>query len=171
MRFTLILIPVIVISTYLYMSERDAYMARGFATSTAPADKTMLLKYYNNLINNPLADPYYKFRASLLLSDAGYSAESYTEIQKLILTDPVNLDYLKAIAYFASQRGDTNIATKARLEIVKNDPWNAINYNELGTLYYEIGKKDEARKMFQKDLDFAPNTDQAKLAKLSLDKL
>ena len=48
-----------------------------------------ILKYYaDNIFDNQLADPYYKFRVSLTLADAGYTEESYAMIQKLNLQDP-----------------------------------------------------------------------------------
>ena len=168
---SLVLIPVVVFSAYLYSSERDTYMVRGFATSTSPADRAMLFEYASNVINNPMSDPYYKFKASLALADAGFEDESYTEIQKLLYGDPRNLDYLKAMAYFALQRGDINVATDAKIAVIRYDPWNAVNFLELGTLYSELGNKNEARKMFQKILDFAPNSEQAKLAKTNMEKL
>lgn len=168
---SLILVPVIVFSAYLYSSERDTYMVRGYATSTSPADRAMLFEYASNVINNPMSDPYYKFKASLALADAGFADESYTEIQKLLSGDPRNLDYLKALSYFALQRGDLKVATDAKIAVNRYDPWNAVNFLELGILYSEIGNKNEARKMFQKILDFAPNSEQAKLAKTNMEKL
>ena len=146
-------------------------MVRTYAASPTPEAKNMLLITAKNIFDNQLADPYYKFRISLTLADAGYTEESYAMIKKLNLQDPRNLDYLEALAYFAAQRNDIETAIKSNIEIIKFDPWNAVNYVELGARYSEIGNKEEARKMFLTVLDFAPNSEQAKIAKIELDKL
>jgi O-antigen ligase len=167
----LALIPLLLISVVLFNAEKQAYMVRTYAASPTPEAKNMLLITAKNIFDNQLADPYYKFRISLTLADAGYTEESYAMIKKLNLQDPRNLDYLEALAYFAAQRNDIETAIKSNIEIIKFDPWNAVNYVELGARYSEIGNKEEARKMFLTVLDFAPNSEQAKIAKIELDKL
>ena len=92
-------------------------------------------------------------------------------IKKLHLQDPRNLDYLKALAYFAAQRNDFETAIQSHIEITKFDPWNAANYIELGRRYTEIGNKEKAREIFLTVLDFAPNSEQANIAQMELDKL
>ena len=165
------LMPIIVVSFYLYNAEKESYNVRSFAASAAPEAKKFLLNSANKVFENPLADPYYKFKVSLALSDSGYSEESYTELKNLLIHDPGNLYYLKAMAYFAAQHNDIEMAINSNIQITKLDPWNAVNFIELGMRYSEIGKKDDARKMFQKVLDFAPNTESSKQAKINLDKL
>ena len=167
----LALIPLTLISAGLFNAEKQAYMVRAYAASPAPEVKNLLLITAKNIFDNQLADPYYKFRVSLTLADAGYTEESYAMIQKLNLQDPRNLDYLEALAYFAAQRNDIETAIKSNIEIIKFDPWNAVNYIELGTRHTEVGNKEEARKMFLTVLDFAPNSEQAKIAKMELNKL
>jgi Flp pilus assembly protein TadD len=63
------------------------------------------------------------------------------------------------------------LAVKSLSKIVDVDPWNAVNYNQLGELYLQKGNKEQAKRMFQKIIDFAPNTEQAHLAKTNLEKL
>jgi len=167
----LALMPLLVLSSFLFNAEKQAYMVRAYAESPAPEAKNMLLVTAKNLFDNQLADPYYKFRVSLTLADAGYTEESYAMIKKLNLQDPRNLDYLEALAYFAAQRNDVATAIKSNIEIINFDPWNAVNYLELGTRYVETGDKVEAKKMFQTILNFAPNSEQAKIAKMELAKL
>jgi Flp pilus assembly protein TadD len=60
---------------------------------------------------------------------------------------------------------------EAGSKIADVDPWNAVNYNQLGTLYLQMGNKEQAKNVFQKIIDFAPNTEQAQLAKTNLEKL
>jgi O-antigen ligase len=166
----LALVPLLVLSSLLFNAEKQAYMVRAYAASVEPEAKNLLLASAENIFDNKIADPYYKFRVSLALSDAGYAEESYAMIKKLNLQDPRNLDYLKALSYFAAQRNDVATAIKSNIEIIKFDPWNAVNYLELGTRYVETGDKAEAKKMFQTILNFAPNSEQAKIAKMELAK-
>ena len=167
----MILIPISIICFFLYSSEKDSYEARSFAASATPEAKNFLINSANAVYSNPLSDPFYKFKVSLVLSDAGYSEESYNELKNLLIYDPRNLYYHGALAYFAAKNGDIELAIKSNIQITKLDPWNAVNFVELGIRYSEIGNKAEARKMFQRVLDFAPNSEQASLAKDYLEKL
>jgi O-antigen ligase len=167
----LALIPLIMLSFLLFNAEKQTYMVRAYAASDAPEAKNLLLASAGNVFDNQLADPYYKFKVSLALADAGYAEESYAMIKKLHLQDPRNLDYLKALAYFAAQRNDFETAIQSHIEITKFDPWNAANYIELGRRYTEIGNKEKAREIFLTVLDFAPNSEQANIAQMELDKL
>jgi tetratricopeptide (TPR) repeat protein len=146
-------------------------MVRVYAASTSQEDKGLLLKYFRDLADNPFSDPYYKFKTSLMIYDAGFAEQGNIELQKLLIQDPINLGILNASAYFAMQRKDIDLAIQLRLAITQRDPWNAMNYIELGQLYSAIGDKNEAKIMFQKVLDFAPDTEQAKLSRIKMDKL
>jgi Flp pilus assembly protein TadD len=146
-------------------------MVQAFAFSNTQEGKSALIQYFDDLTKNPLSDPYYKFKSALLLYEAGFSEQSYSELNKLIDSDPRNIYYLNAIGYLASQRQDLELAIKSLSRIAEVDPWNAVNYNQLGTLYLQMGNKEQAKNVFQKIIDFAPNTEQAQLAKTNLEKL
>jgi O-antigen ligase len=167
----LLLIPIVIVSSYLYRAEKDTYMVQAFAFSNTQEGKSALIQYFDDLTKNPLSDPYYKFKSALLLYEAGFSEQSYSELNKLIDSDPRNIYYLNAIGYLASQRQDLELAIKSLSRIAEVDPWNAVNYNQLGTLYLQMGNKEQAKNVFQKIIDFAPNTEQAQLAKTNLEKL
>jgi tetratricopeptide (TPR) repeat protein len=167
----LLLIPIVIVSSYLYRAEKDTYMVQAFAFSNTQESKSALIQYFDDLTKNPLSDPYYKFKSALLLYEAGFSEQSYSELNKLIDSDPRNIYYLNAIGYLASQRQDLELAIKSLSRIAEVDPWNAVNYNQLGTLYLQMGNKEQAKNVFQKIIDFAPNTEQAQLAKTNLEKL
>jgi O-antigen ligase/predicted negative regulator of RcsB-dependent stress response len=167
----LLLLPIVTVSSYLYRSEKDTYMVQAFASSNTQEGKSALIQYFNDLTKNPLSDPYYKFKSALFLYEAGFSEQSSSELNKLIDSDPRNIYYLNAIGYLASQRQDLELAVKSLSKIADVDPWNAENYNQLGVLYLQKGNKEQAKRMFQKIIDFAPNTEQAQLAKTNLEKL
>jgi tetratricopeptide (TPR) repeat protein len=167
----LLLLPIVIVSSYLYRSEKDTYMVQAFASSNTQEGKSALIQYFDDLTKNPLSDPYYKFKSALFLYEAGFSEQSSSELNKLIDSDPRNIYYLNAIGYLASQRQDLELAVKSLSKIADVDPWNAKNYNQLGVLYLQKGNKEQAKRMFQKIIDFAPNTEQAQLAKTKLEKL
>lgn len=167
----LLFIPIVIVSSYLYRAEKDTYMVQAFASANTQEGKSALVQYFEDLTENPLSDPYYKFKSALLLYEAGFSEQSYTELDKLIDSDSRNIYYLNAIAYLASQRQDFELAVKSLSKIADLDPWNAVNYNQLGMLYLQMGNKEQAKSMFQKILNFAPNTEQAEIAKTNMEKL
>jgi O-antigen ligase len=167
----LLLIPIVIISSFLYRSESDMYQVRSFSNSITDTDKNILREHTINLMKNPLADPFYKLRASLALHDAGFVDESYAEINNLVKADPRNLDNLQSIVYLQLSSGKNIEAIDNMVEISKYDPWNAQNFLRLGQTYLELGEVEKAKITFAKILTFAPNSEQGKLAKLNLDKL
>jgi len=167
----LLLVPIFTVSSYLYRAEKDTYMVQAFASSNTQEAKSALIQYFDDLTKNPLADPYYKFRSVLLLYEAGFSEQGYSELNKLIDSDPRNIYYLNAIGFLASQRQDLELAVKSLSKIADVDPWNAVNYNQLGMLYRQIGNKEQAQNVFRKIIEFAPNSEQAQIAKVNLEKL
>jgi len=167
----LLLIPIITISSFLYRAESEMWQVRAFSNSTTDADKNILHEHAANLIKNPLADPFYKLRASLALYDAGFVDESYIVINNLAKADPRNLDNLQSLVYLQLFSGKNNEAINNMIEISKYDPWNAQNFLKLGETYLKLEEDAKAKVIFEKILIFAPNSEQGKLAKLNLDKL
>jgi O-antigen ligase len=160
----LFLIPIVLICYFLLQSERDLAVARNYNNPSAPQNKQTVLNFANQVINNPLADKYYKLQVSLYLYDMGYSEYAYNIIKKLSNADKRNLDNLNALLAIEIARDNKMNSVKIREEIAKYDPWNAQNYLELGKLYKFSGDSERARLMKDKILSFAPNTNEAKNA-------
>jgi tetratricopeptide (TPR) repeat protein len=158
------LIPIVLICYFLLQSERDLAVARNYTNPSALQNKETVLNFANQVINNPLADKYYKLQASLFLYDMGYSEYAYNMIKKLSNADKRNLDGLNALLAIETARDNKITSVKIREEIAKYDPWNAQNYLELGKLYKSMGNLEKAKLMKDKILSFAPDTDQAKNA-------
>ena len=116
------------------------------------------------ILNNPIADPYYQFVASLHLYDMGELDKSYENLLKLLSGDVGNVYFLKSLAFFEESRGNYRAAIDARNQLAKGDPWNAENYLQLLILYKEIGDLENSIVMKNKILSFAPTTDIAKKA-------
>ena len=90
----LFLVPAIIFSYYLGQSEVNTSKVQAFTAPNSPDNRTIVFSYAKKVFSNPLSDPYYKFISSLSLYDMGYKEEAYKEINKLLIQDPINLNYL-----------------------------------------------------------------------------
>ena len=118
--------------------------------------------------NRFLIDPYYIFLASTYQSDQKLSENGINSIQKLLKSDPKNLDYLGALAFYASRDADPMKVIRYRTEIYKLDPYNAQNLLDLGRAYKFTGAKVEQIKIFKIIQSFAKDTDIYKQAVLEI---
>jgi len=160
----LILIPVIVFSSYFYKSESNLYFLKVITVPSSPQNKQPVLDYVNKVINNPMSDPFYKYRAAYFLLDMGYTNEAYSIILSSHKADPRNPDYLQGLANFEESKQNIKNAISVRRKISIIDPWNADNYLKLLVLYKSNGDLVNANEMKNKILNFAPNTEIAKTA-------
>jgi tetratricopeptide (TPR) repeat protein len=90
------------------------------------------------------------------------------EIEKLNQSDPRNLDVLKVYASILEFEKSFDQAIKLRKQIVKYDPWNALNYLDLGRNYKSIEDWANMESMRLKVISFAPQSNEAKLASVEL---
>jgi O-antigen ligase len=160
----LILVPVIVFSSFFYKSESNLFFLKGITVPSSPQNKQPVRDYVNKVINNPFSDPFYKYRSAFFLSDMGLTDEAYVIISNLHKIDPKNPDYMQGLASFEELRKNIPNAISIRNEISKGDPWNAANYLKLLVLYKDSGDLVNASAMKDKILSFASNTEIAKTA-------
>jgi tetratricopeptide (TPR) repeat protein len=160
----LILVPVIVFSSFFYKSESNLFFLKGITVPSSPQNKQPVLDYVNKVINNPFSDPFYKYRSAFFLSDMGLTDEAYVIISNLHKIDPKNPDYMQGLASFEELRKNIPNAISIRNEISKGDPWNAANYLKLLVLYKDSGDLVNASAIKDKILSFASNTEIAKTA-------
>lgn len=160
----LILIPIIVFSSFFYKSESNLFFLKGITVPSSPQNKQPVLDYVNKVINNPMSDPFYKYRAAYFLLDMGYADEAYNIILSSHKHDPINPDYLQGLANFEESKQNIQNAISIRNKISIIDPWNADNYLKLLVLYKSNGDLVNANDMKNKILNFAPNTEIAKTA-------
>jgi tetratricopeptide (TPR) repeat protein len=165
----LVLVPIIVFSSFFYKSESNLYVLRGITVPSAPQNKQAVLDYVNKLNNNPLSDPFYKYRTAFFLLDMGYTDEAYNTVLSSHKYDPRNPDYLQGLAYFEESKQNIQNAISIRNKISSTDPWNADNYLKLLLLYKQSGDLINSNAMKNKILSFAPNTEISKAALEALD--
>ena len=164
----LILIPIILFSYNLYKIETNTFLAKFYADISIPDNAKTVYTYSKDVINNPIADPYYKLLVSLYIADMGYTQEAYVSLIALNKKDPRNLDVLRVLAEYEKSNYDVSKEIKYRNQIADLDPWNAVNYFDLGKLYKQQGDVINALRMREKILSFASNTTVGNLAKVEL---
>lgn len=160
----IVLTPILFISINLWSAESDMRLVKLYTNSDVSDRNTLVYKYAQKLMNNQFADPSYKFQASLHMVDTGYISESYKQITRLHEKDPRNLDILRWLAEYSKSLGDYNSEIKFRTDISLLDPWNADNYLLLGIAYNQTGNLENSKKMLNKIISFAPNSDISKKA-------
>lgn len=164
-----VLVPVLIFSTLLWQMESKSYDIRVFVDSGAAQKyKEQLLTRANEVNNNPVADPFYKFQAATSLVNIEQLQEAYRLIQDLNKADPRNLFYLSWLVQYYKVSNQTLQEINTRIQISKIDPWNAQNYLRLGYLYKESGNLIEELKIKEKILSFADGTNIATDARLNL---
>jgi O-antigen ligase len=165
----LVLIPILIFSTNLYRAEQNLFILKGISNPAFPENKQTVLLYANKVIENPLSDPFYKYRSSLFLYDMGFKDRSYEVISELLTKDPINADFLRGKVFIEESRGNITEVINARERISKVDPWNADNYLQLLKLYMANNDLPNALIMREKILNFAPGTEIAKSAQEIMD--
>ena len=163
---TLILIPALVVSFMLYRSENQAWLARSFYNPNQPTMNSQLDQFSNYVLNNPLSDPFLKFRVSGYLVASGKAEPGLSELKKLNQQDPRNLDYLRVLAVYSYQAGDLELSIYYRNQILKFDPLNTNNILELAKLYKMKSDMKSVETMQENILRLDPNGEDAKTIKL-----
>ena len=159
-------IPILVIAILFNRVERDVFFMRSLPVNES--NKSIAKNYAQKVIDNPLAEPFYKFKAHLTLFDFGFTKESLILLDQLLEQDPTNLNYLSAKAYYQEIYDDILGSIRTRELIADNDPWNADNFFVLGLLHAKSGNSDRATYYKSKVLAIADNTEIGTRAKNEL---
>jgi len=156
---TLFLIPILILSFNLHRIETDTFLAKAYADPANPANKPIVSNYADKVVNNPIADPYYKLLVSLYMVDMGDIESSHKVVSSLHENDPRNLDYLRWLIEYEKSKKNSDNELEYRELIVRLDPWNAINYFEMGLIYKQKGDLVKMMNMKEKILNFASNNE------------
>jgi len=147
-----------------YQGESNMFQSRLRFNPGNPQNQVPLREYAFKTINGKLTDPSYKYTAAGMLFSVGYTEESLTELNKLNVSDPRNLDILTMMAEINENLSRHSEAIKLRSQIAKYDKWNASNYLQLGRDYKIIQDFTNMELMKSKILDFAEGTPEANKA-------
>lgn len=155
----LFLIPILILSYNLHRIETNTLFARAYADPDKPANKPVVLDYADKVINNEIADPFYKLMVSLYIADMGDIEKSYATVFSLYEKDPQNLDNLRWLVEYEKIKKNSEKELEYRKVIMKLDPWNAVNYFEMGLIYKQKGDQLNMIKMKELILNFAAATE------------
>jgi tetratricopeptide (TPR) repeat protein len=156
----------------LYRGEDATFKARSIYPQNSQAvSQAMAAEVFdrtNKALRTPLIEPFYKLKLADYLFAYSKNNEAISVVDELLMSDPVNLDYLSVRAGIAENASDWNKAISIRNLIIKHDPWNAVNYYKLGLNYKKIEDFKNMNIALRKIISFAPNTAEAASAKLEL---
>ena len=158
------------IVTLLYRSENNTYNSKVSFNAQDEVIRVNFKELQLKAINSPLNDPNYSLNCAIALVGAGFIEDGLEIAKRIYKDDPRNLDAINGLALVSEQLGNFPDAIFYRLKMVELDPWNAVNYLELGKDYKANGDLLKSREMLDKILSFSfgpiggPIADQAKAA-------
>ena len=155
---------VLIFCSNLYKGESQSFQARVLYNPEVPAQMNIFNSLAENLVKRPLVEPFYKLDISNLYFRAGNFEKALEIVNKLIAYDPRNLDYLNSAAGYTEATKNYSAALEFRKKIAIYDPWNALNFLQMGRDYQQVDDKVNMGAMKNKIISFAPNTEVAKIA-------
>lgn len=147
-----------------YQAEKNMFETRMRFNPDSAENKSALYEYATKTLKISQLEPSYKVNLGAYLVASGFTAEGLDVLKSVINSDPRNLDALTSLSEFNQQLGNLEEVNKYRLQIAKLDPFNAVNYLQLGRNYKALGNVAKMNEMRTKILSFAPNTEEAKQA-------
>lgn len=165
---TVISISILFFAYNVQKFESDTFFARAYANPKFVENSSVVRDYAQKVVKNPIADPYYKFIVSTYMVDMGLIEDGHREILILHKKDPRNLNFLTWLVEYEKITDNLLNQANYREQIARLDPWNALNYFELGKIYLKQGDLSNSSKMKAKILSFAPYTEIAQQAKQEL---
>jgi O-antigen ligase len=158
----------LILVTLLYRGEVNAFYARGNYNLQDEKILSLYKELQLKVINTPLIDPTYSLTAATFLFEAGFTDIALATTRKIHKNDPRNLDAVNILAVASEKLSNYSDAISYRIKMAKLDPWNAVNYLELGKDYKVQGDLINSKAMLDKILSFAPNDPIAVKAKAEL---
>ena len=155
--------------TFLYRAEINTYNSRVVFNIEDQQMRSQFMELQYKAINSPLIDPSYALNCAIALVQAGFSDEGLKVAMRIYKNDQRNLDALNGLALISEGLNQIPEAINYRLKMTVLDPWNAVNYLELGRHYKERGNINQSSAMLEKILSFStgpigsPLAEQAKL--------
>jgi O-antigen ligase len=153
--------------TLLYRAENNTYNSRVLINSQDQVIRNNFKELQMKAVNSPLNDPNYSLNCAIALVGAGFIEDGLAIAKKIYNDDPRNLDAINGLALVSEQLGNFPDAIFYRLKMVELDPWNAVNYLELGKDYKASGDLLRSRAMLDKILSFSTGPNGGPIAELA----
>ena len=155
---------IIVLISLLYRGENNTYKTMLGYNLQNEQGKDLFKESNLKTINSALIDPTYALNSAINLIEAGFIELGLATAKGIYEDDPRNLTALNQLAAVNEKMNNTSEAIKYREIIVKLDPWNAVNYFNLGKNYKIQNNQIKANAMLQKILSFDSDSDLAQQA-------
>ena len=155
---TFFLIPILIVSTLLHRQEADLFVAKS-AIMQSPINQELVLSNAQKVLDNMLADPYYKYEAALIYFELGRTQLGEAQVKELSENDPRNLIFLDWLVRNEIRKVDYAAALNFALQIEKYDPWNVKNIFLIGELHKLLGNLAEMEEIRLKINSMAPDTE------------
>ena len=136
-----------------------------------PEDKQKVTsKRFTQVMSDDELDGEQKQRHEELLTKytAG-TGEGINEVEKLLASDPNNVDLLDWLAFMYYSNNDTDKAIETYKRALAIKPSNENQHYYLGNSYFKKNMNDEARKEWQEVIRLRPNSKIAKNAQERID--
>jgi len=153
-----VLTPIIFISILLHRQEADLYVAKS-AVMQKTVNQQLALINSQKVLDNKLADPYYKYEASIVLAELGKVEVSNIQIKALSKADPRNLYFLDWLLSNELRKANYQSALRIALQMEEYDPWNVKNIFLIGELYKQLGELNKMEEVRLKVNKIAPNSE------------
>ena len=142
------------------MVEIRNIVSSGNQSSTGAFDS-----FTSSVLNDSLAQPMFKLEIADYYVRLNQRDKGIRVLENLTASDPVNPNYIIALAITYESGGDFEKAIILRNNLILVDPYNTKNLLQLARLYKETGNMSKALEFKNRILDFAPNSEQADLVK------
>jgi len=154
----------IIFISFLYRGETSTYQARSYYNVQNPQDSPKFQPMVQKVILIPFIDPVTKLVLAELLAQTGKTNEAAAIVDNLLIDDPRNQNMLNTRAALSEFMREYKKAIEFRKLIEKYDPWNAKNYLQLGVDYKNLSDFESMLVYKEKILNFAPDSEEAKIA-------
>lgn len=155
--------PSLFISILLHRQEADLFVAKS-ALMQNPINQNLALVNAQNVLDNKLSDPYYKYESALILNKIGKTDLAESQVDQILLENPRNLVILNWVVENEVRKGNYNGALTRTKQIEIYDPWNVKNLLSMGELYKFLGQTSAMEDIRLKINAIAPNTEVSQVA-------
>lgn len=158
----------ILLVTKLSSAENKVMQIRNMVSSPQGVELPVFNSLAEALVKDNFAQPFYKLELSDYLIRTGQKDKGIGLLKDLSEQDPANPNYFFALSFVYESDREFAKAIEVRNKLLQVDPYNVKNFLQLARLYKELGDKQLALDMKERILNFAPDSEEAKLAKIEI---
>lgn len=154
------LLPPAVGTPGLGISGEDHYQL-GLVYEQEKRGSAAIREYERSLRLEP-GNPYPHLAIARMLAADNVNQEAILELEQLRARDPGFVPGLLGLSRLYQAEQEWRKATTIYGDLVQAEPWNPEHWNNLGTMYVQLGLYDQAARALQEALRIAPNYETAR---------